>query len=737
MYKWRITSIILLLLLARSLFAAPFTYISNGATGSVSVIDLASNSQIGSLLVGNLPSGVTLNPAGNRLYVANTGDDTVTVIDLTNGNNNSIAVGSKPVGIAGNPAGTRVYVANTGSHNVSVIDIATDSVIATVTVGTNPFDLAASDAFIYVANFADDTVSVIDTASNNAVATIPTPGFPMGIAINTAGDRVYVAAHFDSKLYVIDTASNTILNELDVGIEPRGVTVNAAGGQVYVSHFGSNDVGVADAALSSITTINSGQFNPTDITLSPNGDTAYVINAASQQLSIIDTATNTISGTIPVFCCHLAASGFSDVDPTAFVVPPPNPALSTPSIPSLNTIGLLILIASLAIVLLVMKRRQGAVLSLVAGIVILGLTPTPSEAQQFVINDTEFTSSDWEIFQANVFGGTQTAIQDGSGGNPDSHRRMQHWHTSEGSIEVFHRYIGSANTFDPSANGPITTIDISWDRGFLEAPDFTGASISESFVLFQNGTAYQFSAGTFSQLGWQNFSRTGLNAADFASGPDFSAAGAPITFGYRRSSTGFGAVGASERYFHGMDNFQLTVTFEDSGGGDAGTIKFQRPTYSVIERIEETLTLQRIGGNQGAVQVQVVELSGGTATSGDYVSLNLPAILNWADGDMANKTFTISTYADEIFENTETLHLRLEIVSGTAQADAVNDKAILYIYDSTEVISAAALLIAAILDLFLSSFNWLWICLLMLPTVLLLYWRWLQKRSSSSNKAVK
>ena len=47
----------------------------------------------------------------------------------------AIAVGKEPNGIAISPNGTRVYVANGGSETVSVIDTATNQVTATTPLG--------------------------------------------------------------------------------------------------------------------------------------------------------------------------------------------------------------------------------------------------------------------------------------------------------------------------------------------------------------------------------------------------------------------------------------------------------------------------------------------------------------------------------------------------------------------------------------------------------------------------
>ncbi len=66
-----------------------------------------------------------------------------------------------------------------------MIDTASNTVVATVTVGIGPNGVAITPAgaFAYVANNISNNVSVIDTASNTVVATVPVGTNPAGVAI--------------------------------------------------------------------------------------------------------------------------------------------------------------------------------------------------------------------------------------------------------------------------------------------------------------------------------------------------------------------------------------------------------------------------------------------------------------------------------------------------------------------------------------------------------------------------
>ena len=92
---------------------------------------------------------------------------------------------STPIGVGNYPyrvvvAGNHIYVANLGDNSVSVIERSTKTLVKTIDVGDSPLGLAAKPdgSRIYVSNHADgatdvpNTVTVINTATNTVVATI-------------------------------------------------------------------------------------------------------------------------------------------------------------------------------------------------------------------------------------------------------------------------------------------------------------------------------------------------------------------------------------------------------------------------------------------------------------------------------------------------------------------------------------------------------------------------------------
>ena len=116
-------------------------------------------------------------------------------------------LGNAPFGIAYDSVNDRIYVTNSDDNTVTVIDITTNTVIDTITVGIEPFDIAYSpdSQRMYVTNGGDSTVSVINTTTNTVYPTPITVGSaPYGIAYDLISDRMYVANSLDETVSVIN-----------------------------------------------------------------------------------------------------------------------------------------------------------------------------------------------------------------------------------------------------------------------------------------------------------------------------------------------------------------------------------------------------------------------------------------------------------------------------------------------------------------------------------------------------
>ncbi len=111
----------------------------------------------------------------------------------------------------------------------------------------------AAAPFGYITNERDSTVSVLDTATNTVTATVPVGTGPIGVAVSPDGARVYVTLQGSNAVSVISAATNTVTATMPVGLGPIGVAVSPDGARVYVANGVSHAVMVISTATNAVT----------------------------------------------------------------------------------------------------------------------------------------------------------------------------------------------------------------------------------------------------------------------------------------------------------------------------------------------------------------------------------------------------------------------------------------------------------------------------------------------------
>lgn len=137
------------------------------ASGTVSVVDPVKKSMVAEIAVGLHPSGLALDAAAGRLYVANANSDTVSVIDVKkNAVVTTLAVGLKK----GAPLGS----------------------------APNALALSKDGKTLYVADGASNAVAVVDPSKTDdpVKGLIPTGWFPAAVTASADGKQIYVASGY-------------------------------------------------------------------------------------------------------------------------------------------------------------------------------------------------------------------------------------------------------------------------------------------------------------------------------------------------------------------------------------------------------------------------------------------------------------------------------------------------------------------------------------------------------------
>ena len=281
-----------------------FTYYYGGNLSMIyySNNTLAKNSNGGNGLV-NVGGSFAITANGKYIYVSH-GTNTLSVVSTSN--DSIIKNITAPSGnVVITPNGQYVYITNCNSNTTSVISTATNSVVATISVGNCPAAIAITPngQYAYITNIYGNITSVVSTSSNNVVANIHVGYDSQGVAITPNGQYVYVTNRNSNTVSVISTATNSVVATIpvssSVGVAPVGIAITPNGKYVYVAINGGTGVLVISTATNSVvaTIPNVGTW-PVTFAITPNGQYVYVTNLASQSVSVISAVTNSVVTTI-------------------------------------------------------------------------------------------------------------------------------------------------------------------------------------------------------------------------------------------------------------------------------------------------------------------------------------------------------------------------------------------------------------------------------------------------------
>lgn len=176
---------------------------------------------------------VAVAPEGDRAFVANIPDGTVSAIDLAERKLlKVIPTGPGAEGIDVTPDGREVWVANR-SHSVSVIDAAELEVFETIACSGVPIrcKVTPDGARVLVSCAQAGALAIFDRAARDEIARVPTldewkqaDGLtPIGILIIPDGSHAFVANPGRDEVALIDLASLEIVQRIQTGDTPDGL----------------------------------------------------------------------------------------------------------------------------------------------------------------------------------------------------------------------------------------------------------------------------------------------------------------------------------------------------------------------------------------------------------------------------------------------------------------------------------------------------------------------------------
>jgi len=220
-------------------------------------------------------------------------------------------------------AGLLAYATNEDSQELTVIDTRTDSVVASIPVGTRPrgVRVSADGRTVFVAlsgspkcppsmpdeeceklkaDKSKDGIAVVDAASRTVARVLPGGSDPETFDISRDGTTLFVSNEDAGTASIVDIASGEIRTTVTVGREPEGVRLHPDGNTVWVTGETDHNVTLMDTKTGKVV----GQIEvgkrPRSLVFTPDGARAYVTSEVDGTVWVIDVASRKRLKVIPM-----------------------------------------------------------------------------------------------------------------------------------------------------------------------------------------------------------------------------------------------------------------------------------------------------------------------------------------------------------------------------------------------------------------------------------------------------
>jgi YVTN family beta-propeller protein len=215
--------------------AATLAFSTDQLANSLSIIDLATNTKIKTIPLGNEAYNLIVSSDGSRVYVTvNVGTGYVVNV-ATQAIVDSFPIGPVANGLAFSPDGGRLYASSRDDGSVVIYNTASGAIIDTLGTGGLPQRLAVSadGNELYIANEALG-LDIWNLTNGTRIISVPIDAY--GLALSPDNAHLYVTDPLGGMVRVVDRATRAVIDSIPTAGEPRNVAFNRLGTEALITN---------------------------------------------------------------------------------------------------------------------------------------------------------------------------------------------------------------------------------------------------------------------------------------------------------------------------------------------------------------------------------------------------------------------------------------------------------------------------------------------------------------------
>lgn len=207
----------------------------------------------------------------------------------------------------------RMYVANEGEGTVMIVDLSREEVVTTLNTGLNPHAIVFTDhCRAYVNNRGEKFLTVIDTEAGKVVGKVDLPGFSLQLALSPDGKTIAVSYKKELMVSLVDVENGTLKASVKIGENTnpdyKGKVMthplwSKSGDFVFVQDNLNHMIVKVDVKTSSVAAKIAIPGANHDLMISTDGKTMYAVNGKTKNgtsLSVIDLDSDSVVSDIAI-----------------------------------------------------------------------------------------------------------------------------------------------------------------------------------------------------------------------------------------------------------------------------------------------------------------------------------------------------------------------------------------------------------------------------------------------------
>ncbi|MEW5922506.1 MAG: beta-propeller fold lactonase family protein [Candidatus Zixiibacteriota bacterium] len=224
-------------------------FVANEGSDNLTVIDRFSYRVVDAVKTGSAPRGMVYSRLNRQLYVANSGDNSIVVIDLnTHQTLRTVLLrhGDEPGRMTLSPDEQQLYIVNHGSNTLSVFDTQSFQETDRVTLGVAPAAMAVDriSGNVYISNLNSENISIYQPIEQSSTTTLSVGGSPSEIAIDDRDKVLYLAFGRQRKISSIDMRTGNNLGSLNICSPAVGMAYHRGSRQLYAAMGDCSEIAI-------------------------------------------------------------------------------------------------------------------------------------------------------------------------------------------------------------------------------------------------------------------------------------------------------------------------------------------------------------------------------------------------------------------------------------------------------------------------------------------------------------